>query len=153
MTKDVMLTTEGLDKLKEELKRLKETDRKEVIARIKNAKEFGDLSENSEYEDAKNEQAFIEGRIQELESMIKHARIIDNEKGHDVVGLGSSIKIKTDGITEAFQIVGPTESDPIKGKISSESPVGRSLIGKAKGEKVKVTTPDGPVTYEIIEVK
>jgi transcription elongation factor GreA len=150
--KDVLLTAEGLVKLKSELKKLKEVDRKEVIGRIKTAKEFGDLSENSEYEDAKNEQAFIEGRIQELESMIKHAQIISNEnKG--TISVGNSVLVQIDGEEETFHIVGPTETDPISGKISSESPVGQALLGKKKGDEVQVQAPDGSMTYKIMEVK
>lgn len=151
--KDVLLTAEGLEKLKAELKQLKEKDRKEVINRIKTAKEFGDLSENSEYDDAKNEQAFIEGRIQELENMIKHAKIVANAKGKDAVGLGSTVKVEVEGDVETYYIVGPTESDPISGKISSESPVGLALMGAKKGDKVMVETPDGGVEYKIISVK
>lgn len=152
-SKDVLLTIDGLEKLKEELKKLKEKDRKEVINRIKVAKEFGDLSENSEYDDAKNEQAFIEGRIQELETMVKHSRIVEGAKGNDAVGLGSTVEVEIEGEKEVYYIVGPTESDPISGKISSESPVGQAFIGSKKGEKVSVQTPDGSVQYKIISIK
>lgn len=150
--KDVILTEEGLEKLKAELKRLKEKDRKEVINRIKTAKEFGDLSENSEYDDAKNEQAFIEGRIQELEIMIKNARIVENSKSTECVGMGSKVDVEVEGDRETYLIVGPTESDPISGKISSESPVGQALIGSKKGDKVCVQTPDGSVEYKILSI-
>ena len=151
--KDVMLTAEGLEKLKLELKRLKEKDRKEVIGRIKTAKEFGDLSENSEYDDAKNEQAFIEGRIQDLETMIKNAKVVSGATSNTIVGLGSTVEIEAEGDKETYLIVGPTEADPISGKISSESPVGRALIEGKKGDKIMVSTPDGKVEYKIINIK
>ncbi len=151
--KEVILTQEGLEKLKAELKNLKEKDRKEVIGRIKTAKEFGDLSENSEYDDAKNEQAFIEGRIQELELMIKQAKIVASSKGSDIIGLGSTIEVEVEGDKETYFIVGPTESDPVSGKISSESPVGKALIGSKKGAKVTIQTPDGSVEYKVLAIK
>ena len=153
MIKEILLTKEGLQKLEEELKILKENSRKEVIARIKTAREFGDLSENSEYEDAKNEQSFIEGRIQELESMIKHAKIVEGNSQKGIVSIGSEVTVDIEGEKETFFIVGSTESDPVNGKISSESPVGRALMGKTKGDKIAVNTPDGKVEYKIIGIK
>ncbi|MDO8513464.1 MAG: transcription elongation factor GreA [bacterium] len=153
VSKDILLTQEGLEKLKEELENLKEKDRKEVINRIKIAKEFGDLSENSEYEDAKNEQAFIEGRIQDIEVMIKHSKIVSGVATGEAVGIGSTVEVVVDGDKETYFIVGPTESDPISGKISSESPVGRALIGGKKGDKVTVNTPDGAAVYKISSIK
>ncbi len=153
MAKDVMLTQEGLEKIKAELKKLKDHDRKEVIGRIKVAKEFGDLSENSEYDEAKNEQAFIEGKIQELESMIKHAKIIAKGAKDGIVNVGDTVIVEVDGDKETYALVGPTETDPVSGKISAESPVGRALIGAKKGEKITVQTPDGSFEYKIIEVQ
>jgi transcription elongation factor GreA len=153
MPKDILLTEEGLEKIKTELKKLKDVDRKEVIARIKTAKEFGDLSENSEYDEAKNEQAFIEGRIQELETMLKHAKIVDGKSSKGAITLGSTVEVEIEGDKETFYVVGPTESDPLQGKISSESPVGQALMGKVKGNSVQVQTPDGTTEYKILEVK
>ena len=153
MGEEILLTLEGLDKLKAELKKLQELDRKEVIDRIKNAKDFGDLSENSEYADAKDTQAFIEGRIQELETMIKHATIVNNNLEQGLVGMGSEVIVEIEGKKETYRIVGSTESDPIEGKISAVSPVGKALMGKTVGDKVEVETPDGSIVYKILAVK
>lgn len=150
---EVLLTKEGLNKLKTELKKLQELDRKEIIDRIKNAKDFGDLTENSEYTDAKDTQSFIEGRIQELEKMIKHAKIIDNNSKQGTIGVGSEVIVSIDGDKETYHIVGSTESDPLEGKISAVSPVGKALMGKAKGDKIEVDTPDGTITYKILSIK
>lgn len=152
MPKEILLTQEGLEKLKGELRKLKEVDRKEVISRIKTAKEFGDLSENSEYDDAKNEQAFVEGRIQELEATIKYSKIVEHKNNGDI-SVGSVVEVEVEGDKETLIIAGQTESDPINGKISSDSPVARALIGKKKGEAVDITTPNGKVKYKIISVK
>ncbi len=150
---EVLLTKEGLDKLKAELKKLQELDRKEIIDRIKNAKDFGDLSENSEYADAKDTQSFIEGRIQELEKMIKHAKVIENHTKQGSIGVGSEVVVEIDGEKETYNIVGSTESDPLSGKISAVSPVGKALVGKSKDDKIEVDTPDGTITYKILSVK
>lgn len=152
MGKELFLTERGLEKLKEELKRLKTKDRPEVITRIQAARDFGDLSENAEYEDAKNEQAFIEGRILELEDMLKRAKVVKKEdKG--TVSIGSVVVCVVDGETEEVEIVGASESDPLNGKISSESPVGKALFGHKSGETVTVNTPGGSVEYKIKSLK
>lgn len=150
----VLITKEGLKKLQEELENLKTVRRKEVAARLKEAISYGDLSENSEYEEAKNEQAFIEGRILELESKIKNAKII---KGHDTktVQIGTIVKLKKVGSKEELEytIVGTTEADPFDHKISNESPIGAAIMEHEVGEKVQVETPSGKVKYEILKLK
>ncbi len=155
MAKKVLLTSEGLTKLQDELDNLKNVRRKENTAALKIAKSFGDLSENSEYDEAKNEQAEIEARISEIENMLKNAEIIDEDGvATDVVSIGSKVSVKDldDGeITEYF-IVGSTEADPMKGKISDESPVGSALLGHKIGEVVAVEAPMGVLEYEIVNI-
>lgn len=154
--KATLLTKDGLAKLKEELEHLKTVKRKEVAARIKEAISFGDLSENSEYEEAKNEQAFVEGRILELEDKVKSAKIISDKHTTRTVQLGTTVHLKN--ITkkrdelEVYTIVGSTEADPFEGKISNESPVGSMLLDKKKGDKVKVIVPAGNVEYQIMKL-
>ncbi len=154
--KVTFVTKDGLKKLKEELEHLKTVRRKEVSARLKEAISFGDLSENSEYEEAKNEQAFVEGRIIELEDKIKHAKVIsDKKQSTKVVNLGTKVKIRNlkDSSEEEFTIVGTTESDPLNHLISNESPIGSALIDKKAGEEVKVKVPAGTVKYKIVSIK
>lgn len=154
--KEIVLTAEGLEKLQNELDELKTVHRKEVNDRIRQAKEYGDLSENAEYEDAKQEQAFIEGRILKLEQMIRNARIInESEYASDEVHLGASVKVKDlkNNDSYEFSIVGSAEADPVNQRISNESPLGRALIGHKKGETVDVTTPRGVVKYKIESIK
>jgi len=154
--KEIVLTREGLAKLENELDDLKTIHRKEVNDRIRQAKEFGDLSENAEYEDAKQEQAFIEGRILKLEGMIRNARIIDeSEYAPDEVHFGAIVKVKDlkSGEAREFSIVGSAEADPVNQRISNESPLGRALIGHKKGETVDVATPRGIVKYKIESIK
>jgi transcription elongation factor GreA len=156
--KKTLLTQEGLDKLVEELEYSKTTKRKEVAARIKEAISYGDLSENSEYEEAKNEQAFVEGRILELEAKIKSAKIIEEgAKGKKCIEIGTTVHLrnlsKTKDEPEVYTIVGSTEADPLAGKISNESPVGSSLLGGAAGESVKVKVPAGYVEYKILKLQ
>ena len=149
------MTLEGKKKLEEELEDLKTNKRAEVIKRIKIARSFGDLSENSEYESAKDEQSFVEGRIKEIDNMLNHAEIIDNENvDADEVSVGKSVTFQEDGDDpETYQIVGAAEADPLNGKISNESPIAKGLVGHKKGEKVTVTTPGGEMTVTIIDVK
>lgn len=156
---DTLVTKEGLKKLKEELDNLKGVRRKEVAQRLKEAISYGDLSENSEYEEAKNEQAFIEGRILELEMKIKSAKIITEKGGTDKssekeVNIGSSVVIRAKGENEeaTYTIVGATEADPFENKISNESPIGKALLSKTKGDNIKVPTPSGIVEYDIVKV-
>ena len=149
------MTLEGKKKLEEELEDLKTNKRAEVIKRIKIARSFGDLSENSEYESAKDEQSFVEGRIKEIDNMLNHAEIIDNENvDADAVSVGKSVTFQEeDDDPETYQIVGAAEADPLNGKISNESPIAKGLVGHKKGEKVTVTTPGGEMTVTIIDVK
>jgi transcription elongation factor GreA len=156
--KVTLVTKDGYKKLKEELDNLKNVKRKEIAGRIKEAISYGDLSENSEYEEAKNEQAFIEGRIIELEDKIKYAEIIDEKKKNSgkTVQLGSTVKVqnktKRSSKPQEFIIVGSTEAD-YDSKISNESPVGSALLDKGVGERVKVNVPAGIVEYEILSIK
>jgi transcription elongation factor GreA len=155
--KVTLVTKEGLHKLKEELNNLKDVKRKEVAERLKEAISYGDLSENSEYEEAKNEQAFVEGRIVELEEKVKYAKVIEEKSHTALVQLGSKVKIKQVGVkgvsSEEYTIVGSTEADPLAAKISNESPVGAALLDKGKGDIVKVKVPNGILEYEIIEIE
>src|SRR3990167_1385979 len=156
--KVTLITKEGLEKLKEELNFLKEVKRKEVAERLKEAISYGDLSENAEYEEAKNEQAFVEGRILEIEEKIKYAKIIDESGKHGaVVQLGSKVVIRNltskNKAEEEFTIVGSTEADPINHKISNVSPVGRAILEKRAGETVKIVAPAGMMEYRIVKVK
>ncbi len=155
-SKEVVLTQEGLTKLEEELAHLKSVKRREVASRIKTAISFGDISENSEYEDAKNEQAFIEGRIMTLEKMLRNARLIDEDNiDNDVVGFGSCVKLKdlNSGEELEFTVVGSAESDPSQNKISDESPVGSAIFGARAGDIVQVEAPAGAMKYEVTEIK
>ncbi|WP_440602540.1 transcription elongation factor GreA [Bacillus sp. GB_SG_008] len=150
------MTLEGKQKLEHELEQLKTVRRKEVVERIKIARSFGDLSENSEYDAAKDEQAFVEGRITQLENMIRNAVIIeDNGEDSTVVTLGKTVIFQElpDGEEEAYTIVGSAEADPFEGKISNDSPIARSLMGKQIGEEVIVQTPGGDMRVKIVSVK
>jgi len=152
--KETIVTTEGLKQLEKELENLKTVKRREVAERIKQAIEFGDISENSEYEDAKNEQAFIEGRISTLNQMISHAKVIAESSRKDIVSIGSTVLIKDLEFDEEFKytIVGSVEADPDANKISNESPVGSAILGKTKGDVVEVSVPAGKVRYEILDI-
>lgn len=155
--KEVILTLDGLAKLEKELENLKTVRRREVAERIKQALEFGDISENSEYEDAKNEQGFIEGRIISIEKMLRNVKIIDESEDHTggVVTLGSTVKlVEVNGGDEVeYTIVGSAEANPMQSKISNESPVGRSLVGQKLGDTVNVNVPMGVIQYKIIGIK
>ncbi len=155
MEKDIYISNDGLKKLKEEMDELKTVKKKEVAARIKTAKEFGDLSENSEYDDAKNEQAFIEGRISEIEDILKNAKIIEEVacKTTDEVCVGHTVTVDFAKGEANFKIVGSYEADPEMGLISNESPIGKALIGKKKGDEVKVQVPAGEIKYKIKAIK
>jgi transcription elongation factor GreA len=145
MQKDVILTPEGLEKLKQEIEILSTDKRREVAERIKEAREFGDISENSEYDDAKNEQAMLEARIATLEDKLRSASVINpSELSPDLVRVGSVVHIKDDnGKTATYTIVGSTEADPSSNRLSNESPVGKALVGRKKGDTAKVTLPNG----------
>lgn len=153
----VLITKDGLQKLREELSYLKDTKRKEVAKRLQEAISYGDLSENAEYEEAKNEQAFCEGRIAELEKMIKNASLIDENQANktQTVRIGTTVIIKNLSKQEdpmEFTIVGSTEADPFASRISNESPIGKNLIGKQKGDKFKVDAPGGTFEFELVKV-
>jgi transcription elongation factor GreA len=147
MPRDVILTPEGLTKLKDELTHLQTERRREIAERIKDAREFGDIAENAEYEDAKNEQAMLEAKIAQLEERIRAATVVKpDELSSDVVGIGSIVSVKDEktGKSQKFTIVGSAEANPAENKLSNESPVGRALIGHKRNEIVKVQVPKGP---------
>lgn len=154
--KQVVLTYEGVKKLEEELEYLKTVKRKEITQKIKVALSFGDLSENSEYDEAKNDQAFVEGRIALLENMLKSAKVIDEDDiTTDKVGVGCTVKVKDMEFDDDidYTIVGSAEADPSKLKISNESPVGRGLLGGKVGDVVDVSVPDGVIKYKILDIR
>ncbi|WP_210469130.1 transcription elongation factor GreA [Sporosarcina sp. 6E9] len=150
------MTAAGKLKLKEELEHLKMVTRREVVERIKIARDFGDLSENSEYDSAKEEQSFVEGRISTLEKMIRNAVIIkESEFNTDEVHLGNTVTFKElpDGDEETYTIVGSAEANPIEGLISNDSPIAKGLLGRAKGDVVSINTPGGEMSVTILEIK
>ena len=154
--KEIVLTKEGMAKLREELDYLKTEKRKEVSEKIREARSFGDLSENAEYDEAKNEQAEVESRINTIINMLKYARVIDDsEIANDVVGLGTTVVIREVGEDEdeTYSIVTTTEADPASNKISQDSPVGKALMGHAAGDTVTVETPAGKIDFEVISVQ
>jgi len=153
--KEVILTVEGLKKMEQELEHLKTVRRREVAERIKQAREFGDISENSEYEDAKNEQAFIEGRILTLEKMLRNARVVDEtDLNPNVVSIGSTVRLKDLEYNDTMEVtlVGSSEANPDDHKISNESPVGKAILGKKAGNVVEVTTPGGVMKFKILAI-
>jgi transcription elongation factor GreA len=154
MPKDVILTQEGLATLKAELDHLSTTRRREVAGRIKEAREFGDISENAEYDDAKNEQAMLEARIATLEDKLRSATVVDaSEIGTDVVRVGSVVHVKADGgKSTKYTIVGSAEANPAAMKLSNESPVGKALLGHRRGEEVVFTTPKGERRLKITKI-
>ncbi len=148
------LTKEKLQEFKKELEYLRTDRRKEVAENLEYAKKLGDLSENAEYHEARQEQAEIEDRINHLENLLKTAVILDDQHG-DIVGVGSTVKVKKDGESEAriYKIVGSEEADMAHGKVSNLSPLGASLLGKKKGDKFSFTTPKGPASYTLISIE
>lgn len=155
MAKQIIITDEGLKKLKDELEYLKKVRRKEVAEGLRQARSFGDLTENSEYDEAKNEQAKVEAQIHELEEMLKNVKIInESEITTDAVSVGSTVKVFDETYNEEteYTIVGPTEADPINGKISDQSPIGAALLGAKIGESVSIHTPGGTVKMRIISI-
>ncbi len=151
---EVYLTPEGLQKLKEELEYLRTVRRPQVAKRIHDAKADGDISENAGYDEAKNEQAFVEGRIMTLEAMLKKAVIIQETGKTDEVQLGSTVTVKElgEGELETYQIVGSAEVDPLNGKISNVSPLGKALLGRRVGDRITVETPGGTLQFEVVEI-
>lgn len=151
MSDPIILSPEGKKKLEEELQDFKKNKRMKVAERIATAKEFGDLSENAEYHEAKEEQAFIEGRILELEHMLKVAQVVETSDSKEI-NVGSQVELEKDGNKMEVQVVGATEADPTNGKISLDSPLGTGMVGKKKGDEFEVKTPVGVVKYKIKKV-
>ena len=153
LEKPVYVSADGLKKIHTELDDLKGAGRQRVAERIHAAMEFGDFTENSELEQAKNDQAFLEGRIQTLEQMVKNAAIIDETEHHDIVEIGSHVTIEQDGERDEYVIVGSAEAAPAEGRISNESPVGKALFGHKKGDLVRASVPRGEVELKILAVR
>lgn len=149
---NIYLTKDGLAELERELKDLKDNKRKEVAAALKEAKEFGDLSENTDWDDAKARQLFIEGRISEIENILKHASVVE-ASASDSVSVGSTVDVELENDKHTFKIVGSTEANPDEGKISHESPIGKALMGKKVGEHAEVDIPAGTITYRVLRIK
>ena len=147
------LTEEGLVKAKKELDELRTVKRKEIVERIARAKEMGDLSENAEYASAREDQSFTEGRILELESLIRNATVISHAKNSETIELGSVVKVQIDGMTREYTIVGSNEADPLRGKISNASPLGEAFLGKRLGDVVTVQAPKGEMRYTILGIE
>lgn len=153
MDKKIYLTKEGLEDLKKEYEELVKVRRPEVLERVTAARNQGDLSENAEYVAAREELSFIDGRIEEIEDLLKQATLIESSKGaHGAINLGSKVTLKVNGKEEAFMVVGEWEADPTAKKISHESPLGKALLGKMKGDKVEVEAPAGKVMYTVVSV-
>lgn len=150
---DQIISQEGYDKLKKELDERINVKRLEIAGRIEVAKELGDLSENAEYAEAKDEQAFNDGRISELTALLKNVTIVQNNGGKNKIGMGSKVTAAVGGQTKEFTIVSFNEANPGEGKISNESPLGVAFLGKKKGDKITVNTPRGAVIYEILSIK
>lgn len=146
------LSQEGLENIKRELQDLKTVRRRETAAKIETAKALGDLSENAEYHEAKDEMAFIEGRIQQIEQILKNVSVIEQGASTGTVRIGSKIEVESNGRKKEYTIVGSNEADPMKGLISNESPLGNAFIGHVKGDRVDVVTPAGSQTYSIVSV-
>jgi transcription elongation factor GreA len=156
LAKEVILTSEGLERLKEEIEHLSTVKRREVAERIRLAREFGDIAENSEYDDAKNEQAMLEHRIALLEERLAHARVIGaDEISSDVVSVGVKVRLRDLDANETveYTIVGSAEANPAEHRLSNESPVGKAIIGKKKGETVEVSVPRGSLKFKIMDIK
>lgn len=152
MKKQYLLTKDGIADLEKELADLI-ADRGPVAERIKTAREFGDLAENAEYSSARLEQERAESRISEIENILQNVEIIKKPKGDSKVQLGSCVKLKSEsGIAKEFQVVGTVEADPLNGKISDESPIGRALLGKKEGEEVEIVTPAETMTYKVVDI-
>ena len=150
---EIILTREGYEKLKKELDNLKIVERPAVIERIKNARELGDLSENADYANAREQQSFIEGKILELDEKIKNATIVNSGSTHAMVGIGHVVTIDCKGSKETYHIVGDNEADPLKGKISASSPIGHAIVGKKINEMVKIKVPAGVKECKILKIQ
>ena len=151
--KKVQLTQEGYENLQKELKNLIEVKKPQAVDRLSKARAMGDLSENSEYTAAKEDLSFVEGRIQEVEEIIKTAEVVTNRNGNHVVDVGVAVTVEADGKRDEFHIVGEFEADPMNKKLSNTSPIGKALIGKKVGDLVEVEIPAGKIVYKILEIK
>lgn len=151
--KDFYLTADGITKLRDELNDLVANQRPKIAGRLKEAKEYGDLSENAQWDDAKDQQAFVEGRISEIENILKHTVVIEQPKDKNIVGLGSVVHVEVEDGVQEYTIVGSPEANPEEGKISNESPIGKALIGRKKGDQVEVEVPSGSMTFMIKHIK
>lgn len=150
--KDILyITKEGMENLKEELKELVDVKRPQIAQEIQSAREMGDISENAAYDEAKREQSFIEGRISELEDVIKKSKVADKVIGDEIV-VGSKVTLHIEGDEEEFHIVGAPEANPVERKISHESPLGKALLGKKAGDKIEVEAPIGKLTYTVLKI-
>lgn len=149
----VLITQKGLEELKQEFDNLVKTKRPAAVTRVATARDQGDLSENSEYTAARDELALIDGRTVELEEILKHAQLVSNHHSITAVGMGSRVKIKTDSREDIYTIVGEWEANPLEKKISHSSPLGKALMGKRVGDKVKVAAPAGSLTYKILQIE
>lgn len=149
----ITLTKKGYENLEEELDRLKNEKRPKAVERLSNARAEGDLSENSDYTNAREELEFLDGRISELEEVLKKADVVETGSNGDVVALGTRVRVKIDGNEHFYHIVGEWEADPAEKKISHTSPLGKALIGKKVGQEVKVNAPAGKITYNILEIE
>lgn len=150
--KQEYITEEGLEKIKAELEELKSGKREEVAEKLEEAKSRGDLSENAEYQEAREEQAFLEGKIAELEEFLRNAVVIEKPKKTGVIEIGTTFEVKSEGKTTTFTIVGSEEADPAEGKISNESPIGKAFLGRKAGEEVEISTPAGKKKYKIAKI-
>jgi len=150
---EVLLTQKGLDELKKELKELTEVQRPAVLENIQNARAMGDLSENGMYSAAREKQSFLEGRVRELEDILKRAKVVDGAGSDKIINLGSNVKLEANGVEVVYSIVGATEVDTLAKKISHESPLGQALMGKKLGDQVEFTAPSGTIKYKIIDIK
>ncbi len=153
MAQQTYLSREGIESLEKELQELKTKKRQEIAKRLQEAKDLGDLSENAEYFEAKEAQSFNENRIAELQELLKNAVTIEASSKDDIVGIGSTVEVKSDNNTEIFRIVGSAEANPQEGKISNESPLGRAFLGRKIGEEVEINTPGGINKYKIIKIE
>lgn len=152
MIKKIQLTQNGLDALKNELNELVTVKRPFLVDRLSNARSQGDLSENSDYQNAKEELGFLEGRIDELTDVIKNAKVVKDSGNSNLVGMGTKVTVRANGIKNTFEIVGEWEADMLKKKISHTSPLGSALVGKKVGEKIEVEAPVGKLVYEIVDI-
>ncbi len=150
--KNTQLTKEGFENLKKELTELTKVKRPYAVERLHKARSMGDLSENSEYTAAKEELAFVEGRIQEIEEILKRVEVVENHNGNNTVEVGTSVTVEVDGKKELFQIVGEFEADPLNKKLSHTSPIGQALVGKKVGDWIEVQVPAGKIKYKIVDI-